>query len=306
LVSDIFSTLQVYLGSYYVNNFNEFGRIWQVNVQADPRFRDRVADIRQLQVRNTQGQMIRLGTVMDARNTSGPISVMRYNMYAATAITGNTSPDTSSGQGVALMQEIAGRELPRSMAFDWTELTYLQLQAGNTAIYVFALAVVFVFLVLAAQYESWSLPLAVILVVPMCLLCSIVGVRLAGMEVTIFTQIGLVVLVGLASKNAILIVEFAKQQREAGKPPREATLEAVRLRLRPILMTSFAFIFGVVPLVIATGAGAEMRRSLGLAVFSGMLGVTLFGIFLTPVFFYVIQWLGDRRAPATVRQQAHS
>jgi multidrug efflux pump len=184
------------------------------------------------------------------------------------------------------------------MGSDWTELTYQELLAGNTAIYVFALAVVFVFLVLAAQYESWSLPLAVILVVPMCLLCSIVGVRLAGMEVTIFTQIGFVVLVGLASKNAILIVEFAKQQREEGKAPREATLEAVRLRLRPILMTSFAFIFGVVPLVIATGAGAEMRRSLGLAVFSGMLGVTLFGIFLTPVFFYVIQWLGARRAPA--------
>jgi hydrophobe/amphiphile efflux-1 (HAE1) family protein len=297
LVSDVFSTLQVYLGSYYVNNFNEFGRIWQVNVQADPRFRDRIREIRLLQVRNNNGQMIRLATVLDVRNTSGPVSVMRYNMYSATAITGNTSPGTSSGEGVTLMQEIAGQELPQSMAYDWTELTYLQLEAGNTAIYVFALAVVFVFLVLAAQYESWTLPLAVILVVPMCLLCSIVGVRLAGMEVTIFTQIGFVVLVGLASKNAILIVEFAKQQREAGKSPLEATLEAVRLRLRPILMTSFAFIFGVVPLVIATGAGAEMRRSLGLAVFSGMLGVTLFGIFLTPVFFYVIQWLGNRRAP---------
>src|SRR5262245_6475445 len=217
---------------------------------------------------------------------------MRDNTDAAAAVTGNTSPGTSSGQGVALMEEIARQELPRSMAFDWTELTFLQLQAGNTAIYVFALAVVFVFLVLAAQYESWSLPLAVILVVPMCLLCSVVGVGLAGMEVTIFTQIGFVVLVGLASKNAILIVEFAKQQREAGVEPRQATLEASRLRLRPILMTSFAFILGVVPLVIAGGAGAEMRRSLGLAVFSGMLGVTLFGIFLTPVFFYALQWLG--------------
>jgi multidrug efflux pump len=302
LVSDVFSTLQVYLGSYYVNNFNEFGRIWQVNVQADPRFRDRVADIRLLQVRNNQGQMIRLGTVLDVRNTSGPVSVMRYNMYSATAITGNTAPGTSSGQGVALMQDIAKEELPRSMGSDWTELTYQELQAGNTAIYVFALAVVFVFLVLAAQYESWSLPLAVILVVPMCLLCSIVGVLLAGMEVTIFTQIGFVVLVGLASKNAILIVEFAKQQAEEGKPAREATLEAVRLRLRPILMTSFAFIFGVVPLVIATGAGAEMRRSLGLAVFSGMLGVTLFGIFLTPVFYYVIRRFGERRAGDPARQ----
>jgi hydrophobe/amphiphile efflux-1 (HAE1) family protein len=294
LVSDVFSTLQIYLGSYYVNNFNEFGRIWQVNIQADPRFRDKVADIRLLQVRNNQGQNVRLGTVLDVRDTSGPVSLMRYNMYAATALTGNTSPGTSSGQGVALMQKIAGQELPSSMASAWTELTFLQLEAGNTAIYVFALAVVFVFLVLAAQYESWSLPLAVILVVPMCLLCSIVGVGLAHMEVNIFTQIGFVVLVGLASKNAILIVEFAKQQRESGVAPRQATLEAVRLRLRPILMTSFAFIFGVVPLVIAVGAGAEMRRSLGLAVFSGMLGVTLFGIFLTPVFFYVIQWLGDR------------
>src|SRR5262245_35943898 len=219
---------------------------------------------------------------------------MRDNTDAAAAVTGNTAPGTSSGQGVALMQAIAGQELPRSMAFDWTELTYLQLQAGNAAIYVFALAVVFVFLVLAAQYESWSLPLAVILVVPMCLLCSVVGVGLARMEVNVFTQIGFVVLVGLASKNAILIVEFAKQRREAGAPPREATLDAARLRLRPILMTSFAFIFGVVPLVIAEGAGAEMRRSLGLAVFSGMLGVTFFGILLTPVFFYIIQWFGGR------------
>jgi multidrug efflux pump len=192
------------------------------------------------------------------------------------------------------MQEIANEEMPRSMATDWTELTYLQLQAGSTAIFVFTLAVVFVFLVLAAQYESWSLPLAVILVVPMCLLCSIVGVSLAGMEVNIFTQIGFVVLVGLASKNAILIVEFAKQRKEAGMPRREATLEASRLRLRAILMTSFAFIFGVLPLVVAHGAGAEMRRDLGLAVFSGMLGVTLFGIFLTPVFFYVIEWFGER------------
>ncbi len=289
-VSSVFNVLQVYLGSFYVNNFNEFGRVWQVNVQADARYRDRVRDIMKLQVRNNQNQMVRLGTLLTVRNTSGPVSLMRYNMYPSTAIIGNTSPGTSSGQGVTLMKDLAQQELPRSMASDWTELTFLQLQAGNTAIYVFVLAVVFVFLVLAAQYESWGLPLAVILVVPMCLLCSIVGIGLARMEVTIFTQIGFVVLVGLASKNAILIVEFAKQQQEQGRPRREATLEAARLRLRPILMTSFAFIFGVLPLVIATGAGAEMRRSLGLAVFSGMLGVTLFGIFLTPVFYYVIQW----------------
>jgi hydrophobe/amphiphile efflux-1 (HAE1) family protein len=288
-VSDVFGTLQVYLASYYVNNFNEFGRTWQVNVQADQKFRDRAADVGQMQVRNNQGQMIRLGTVVDVRNTSGPVLVMRYNLYSATAITGNAAPGTSSGQAIALVQEIARKELPRSMASDWTELTFLQLQAGSTAIYVFALAVVFVFLVLAAQYESWSLPLAVILVVPMCLLSSITGVNLAGLEVNIFTQIGFVVLVGLASKNAILIVEFAKQRQEAGVPRREATLEAAQLRLRPILMTSFAFIFGVLPLVIAFGAGAEMRRALGVAVFSGMLGVTFFGILLTPVFFYVLR-----------------
>ncbi|SIO31359.1 multidrug efflux pump [Singulisphaera sp. GP187] len=291
-VSDVFSTLQFYLGSYYVNNFNEFGRTWQVNIQADPRFRAGVPAIRQLQVRSAQGQMVRLGTLLSARNISGPVSVLRYNMYSATAIIGNTAPGTSSGQAIALMQEIAGKELPRSMAIDWTELTYLQLQAGNTAMYVFALAVILVFLVLAAQYESWSLPLAVILVVPMCLLCSIVGVSLAQMEVNIFTQIGFVVLVGLASKNAILIVEFAKQRQESGASRREATLEASRLRLRPILMTSLAFILGVVPLVVSQGAGAEMRRALGQAVFSGMLGVTAFGIFLTPVFFYVIQGFG--------------
>jgi hydrophobe/amphiphile efflux-1 (HAE1) family protein len=293
-VSDVFSTLQINLGSYYVNNFNEFGRTWQVNVQADRSFREQVSDILRLQVRNNQGQMVRLGTLLSVRDVSGPVAVTRYNMYAATAVTGNPAPGTSSGQAIAQMQKVANRTLPESMASEWTELTYLQLQAGDQAIFVFALAVVFVFLVLAAQYESWSLPLAVILVVPMCLLCSIVGVGLAGSEVNIFTQIGFVVLVGLASKNAILIVEFAKQQQEAGVPRREATLEACRLRLRPILMTSFAFILGVVPLVIATGAGAEMRRALGLAVFSGMLGVTLFGIFLTPVFFYVIQWLSRR------------
>jgi multidrug efflux pump len=296
-VSDVFNTLQVYLGSFYVNNYNQFGRTWQVNIQADQRFRNRADDILQLQVRNNQGQMIRLGTLLDVRDTTGPVMVMRYNLYSAAAITGNTTPGTSSGDAIALMQEIAAKELPQAMAYDWTELTYLQLQAGNTAIFAFGLAVVFVFLVLAAQYESWSLPLAVILVVPMCLLCSLTGVLWGGMDVTIFTQIGFVVLVGLASKNAILIVEFAKQRREEGVAPRAAILEACQLRLRPILMTSFAFIFGVVPLVIAEGAGAEMRRSLGLAVFSGMLGVTLFGIFLTPVFFYAIQWFFTERQP---------
>jgi multidrug efflux pump len=233
---------------------------------------------------------------MDVRDSTGPVMVMRYNMYSAAAITGDAAPGHSSGEAVARMQELADQELPRTMAAEWTELAFLQLQAGNTAMYFFVLAVIFVFLVLAAQYESWKLPLAVILVVPMCLLCSLVGLQIARMEVTIFTQIGFVVLVGLASKNAILIVEFAKQRQEAGVSRWQATLEACRLRLRPIIMTSFAFIFGVVPLVIAEGAGAEMRRSLGTAVFAGMLGVTLFGIFLTPVFYYVLQWFGRKKA----------
>jgi multidrug efflux pump len=294
-VSDVFNTLQVYLGSFYVNNFNNFGRTWQVVVQADQEFRDRIPAIRQLQVKNNQGQMIRLGTLMEVRDTSGPVVVMRYNLYSAAAITGTAAPGTSSGQAIELMQELADQELPRSMAYEWTELTYLQLQAGATAIAAFFLAVVFVFLVLAALYESWSLPLAVILVVPMCLLCSVGGVELSGMEMNIFTQIGLVVLVGLASKNAILIVEFGKQLQEQGVSRREATLQASRLRLRPIVMTSLAFILGVVPLAIATGAGAEMRQALGIAVFFGMLGVTLFGIFLTPMFFYVMRWWGERR-----------
>ena len=232
-VSDVFNTLQGYFGSYYVNNFNLFGRIWQVNIQADETFRNRVPDIRQLQVRNAQGQMVLLGTVMSVHDTSGPVVVTRYNLYSASAITGNVSPQISSGQGIALMQEIAEKELPSTMAYEWTELSFLQLQVGNMAIYIFVLAVVFVFLVLAAQYESWALPLAVILVVPMCLLCSIAGVLMGGMEVNIFTQIGFVVLVGLASKNAILVVEFAKQRREAGAERAQATLEASRLRLRP-------------------------------------------------------------------------
>ncbi len=294
-LDEVFGALQVYMGSLYVNNFNEFGRSWQVNVQADAGFRRTLDDVEQLKVRTTSGQMVPLSTLAVAHDMSGPVMVLRYNMYSAATINGNMAPGTSLGQAIGLMEQVAHQELPRAMTSQWTELTLMQNLAGNTAMYVFLLAVVLVFLVLAAQYESWSLPLAVILVVPMCLLCSIAGVALARMDINIFTQIGFVVLVGLASKNAILIVEFAKQQREAGVARREATLEACRLRLRPIMMTSFAFILGVVPLVIAEGAGAEMRRTLGTAVFSGMLGVTLFGVFLTPVFFTVIDWLSTRR-----------
>jgi|688.fasta_scaffold12220_7 hydrophobe/amphiphile efflux-1 (HAE1) family protein len=296
--AEVFQTLQVYLGSYYVNNFNRFGRSWQVNVMADEQYRATVSQILQLKVPNLKKEMVPLATLIRLRDEAGPQSLMRYNMYSASAVTGNLVPGTSSGDAIELLEKIAKEQLPRSMAFDWTELTYMQLAAGNTAMYVFALAVVFVFLVLAAQYESWSLPLAVILVVPMCLLCSVVGVTIAKMDVNIFTQIGLIVLVGLASKNAILIVEFAEQERRSGKSVREATISACRLRLRPILMTSFAFILGVVPLVIAEGAGAEMRRTLGTAVFSGMLGVTFFGILLTPVFYYAIRWFGKDRKPS--------
>jgi multidrug efflux pump subunit AcrB len=304
-VNDVFNTLQVYLGSYYVNNFNDFGRSWQVNVMADTRFRNRIDDITQLKVANSKGDMIPLATLMRVRDTSGPLMLLRYNMYSATAITGNFAPGTSSGEGIELMQNISDEYLPKAMARDWTELIYMQLLAGNTAMYVFALAVVFVFLVLAAQYESWKLPMAVILVVPMCLLCSVVGVSIARMDINIFTQIGFVVLVGLASKNAILIVEFAKQQSESGVERFKATTEACRLRLRPILMTSFAFILGVVPLVIATGAGAEMRRTLGIAVFSGMLGVTFFGIFLTPIFYYTLTAFGKRPQNAAAAPETH-
>jgi len=305
-VSDVFNTLQVYMGSLYVNNFNEFGRSWQVNLQAQGRYRRDADQVGQLKVRNVAGEMVPLNTLTRLEDINGPVMVTRYNMFPAAAINGNMAPGTSSSQAIQLMEEYAAQVLPEKITYEWTELTFMQILAGNTAAIVFTLAVVLVFLVLAAQYESWSLPLAVILVVPMCLLCSIAGVALAKMDVNIFTQIGFVVLVGLASKNAILIVEFARQRREAGDSGREATLEACRLRLRPIIMTSLAFILGVVPLMLAEGAGAEMRRTLGIAVFSGMLGVTLFGIFLTPVFFYVIDRLGGTRLFASPLMQKTS
>jgi multidrug efflux pump subunit AcrB len=301
-IKDVFDTLQVYMGSMYINQFNDFGRSWQVNIQADGTFRNSAAEVARLKVRNSRGQMVPLGALADIRDVGGPVMVLRYNLYPSAPINGIALPWISSGQAVDIMEGLAGRELPPTMAYQWTELTFLQLKAERgtdfqdiLSRWVFELAVVLVFLVLAAQYESWTLPLAVILVVPMCLLCAAIGVALKPSDINVFTQIGLVVLVGLASKNAILIVEFAKQQREAGVERRQATLEACRLRLRPIVMTSFAFILGVVPLVLAEGAGAEMRQALGVAVFSGMLGVTLFGIFLTPVFFYVIEWLAERR-----------
>jgi multidrug efflux pump len=287
-LGEVFGTLQGYLGSRYVNDFNMFGRTWQVVVQADQQFRDRLEDVRKLKVRNRNGQMVPLGSVATVRPIGGPLMVTRYNMYPAAAITANITQGVSSGEGIQALESVALRELPSTMAVEWTELAYLERTSGSTGLMLFLFSVVFVFLVLAALYESWSLPLAVILVVPMCVLCSIAGVAVAKLDINIFTQIGFVVLIGLACKNAILIVEFAKLRRDDGVDVYVSILEACRLRLRPILMTSFAFILGVVPLVIAEGAGFEMRRALGTAVFSGMLGVTLFGIFLTPVFFLVV------------------
>ena len=292
-LEDVFQSLQVYLGSLYVNDFNLYGRTWQVIVQAQAKYRDQIDDIRRLRVRNATGTMVPIGAVAEVRAVNGPLVLTRYNMYPAASINGNARPGVSSGSAIDVMSGLARAELPKSMSYEWTELAYLELQAGNTAMIVFAFSIVMVFLVLAAQFESWSMPLAVILSVPLCVLGALIGVNSAGMDINIFTQIGLVVLVGLASKNAILIVEFAKVIRRTGKPIREATLEACRLRLRPIIMTSMAFILGVVPLLFAHGAGAEMRRSLGMAVFSGMLGVTFFGILLTPVFFYLIDSVSE-------------
>ena len=287
-LNEVFMTLQLYLGGYYTNDFNQFGRTWQVNLQGDPQYRLRPEQVRQLKVRNLSGEMVPLGSVAAVTESGGPALVIRYNGITAAAVNGASQPGVSSGTVISTVEGVGKQELPQGMNLQWTELTLLQIRAGNTAIIVFALAVILVFLVLAAQYESLTLPLAVILVVPMCLLCSVVGIAMAGMDINIFVQIGFVVLVGLAAKNAILIVEFAKEKSAHGATPEDATVEACRLRLRPIIMTSLAFILGVVPLALAVGAGAEMRSTLGIAVFSGMLGVTIFGIFLTPVFYYLV------------------
>lgn len=292
-VEDVNQTLSMYLGSLYVNSFNQFGRHWQVTIQADGRYRASPDQLSLFKVRSKRGQMVPLSTLINLREIGGPVFVTRYNLSIAAPVTGALRPGVSTGEAIAATEQLAKETLPLSMKTEWTELMFMQIRAGNTAIYVFLLAILCVFLALAALYESWSLPLAVILVVPLCLLCSVAGVLLVGSSVNIFVQIGLVVLVGLACKNAILIVEFARQLHQRGQSRFEATQEASRRRLRPILMTSFAFILGVFPLVIAQGAGAEMRQSLGTAVFSGMIGVTLFGIFLTPVFFYLLQGLGE-------------
>ena len=294
-ISDIFDTLQIYLGSLYANDFNRFGRTYQVNVQAEQQFRLEPEQIGQLKVRNNRGEMVPLSAFLKVSASSGPDRVMHYNGFLTAEINGAAAPGYSSGQAEAAMAQLLKEELPNGMSFEWTDLTYQQILAGNSAIFIFPLCVLLAFLVLAAQYESWSLPLAVILIVPMTLLSAITGVILAGGDNNIFTQIGLIVLVGLACKNAILIVEFAKEKQEEGMDRVSAVLEACRLRLRPILMTSFAFIMGVVPLVLSSGAGAEMRHAMGVAVFSGMLGVTFFGLLLTPLFYVLIRAFVEKR-----------
>jgi multidrug efflux pump len=300
-LDDVNLALQANLGSLYINDFTKFNRNWQVNVQAEPRSRLRREDIGRLEVRSANGNNVPLNTLIKVRDDSGPAVVNRYNSYPSAEINGNPAPGVSSGEAITLMNGLAKKWLPDAMGSEWTEITLQQIIAEKDVLtkLAFPLAVVFVFLVLSAQYESWSLPMSIILIVPMCLLASIAGIWLVGMDNNIFTQIGLVVLIGLAAKNAILIVEFAKQRQDHGLSRFDATVEACRLRLRPILMTSFAFILGVVPLVLAKGAGAEMRTALGVAVFSGMLGVTIFGLVFTPVFYSVImRFAGKTAAPA--------
>ncbi len=309
-LTDLFQTMQVYLGSIYANDFNRFGRTYQVKVQADAQYRATAENITQLKVRNDSGQMVPLGSVLQVKPSHGPDQGLRYNGYPAADINGGPAPGYSSGQAEAAIERLAGEVLPNGIGYEWTDLSYQQRLSGNTAVFIFPLCVLLAFLVLAAQYESWSLPLAVILIVPMCLLCAITGVWLTKGDNNIFTQIGFLVLMGLACKNAILIVEFARELHMRGRPPVEAALEACRIRLRPILMTSFAFIMGVLPLVFSSGAGAEMRHAMGVAVFSGMLGVTFFGLMLTPVFYVTIQKVVERlsatRQPATGEERSHA
>jgi HAE1 family hydrophobic/amphiphilic exporter-1 len=292
--AQVFEVLEVYLGSAFVNDFNFLGRTYRVTAQADSKFRQTVAEISNLKMRNAAGAMVPLGSVASFQDRTGPYRVTRYNLYPSTEIQGQTGPGASSGQALAAMERIAAERLPDGFGYEWTELAYQEKQVGNTTIVIFAAAVLFVFLVLAAQYESWSLPLSIVLIVPMCLLAAITGLTLRGFDINILAQIGFVVLVGLAAKNAILIVEFARQAESTGSGRIDAAITAARTRLRPILMTSFAFILGVLPLAVATGAGAEMRQSLGTTVLFGMLGVTLFGLVFTPVFYVAVRNVADR------------
>lgn len=303
-VTDVFDTMQIYLGSLYVNDFNRFGRVYQVRAQADAPFRAHPEDILQLKTRNDRGEMVPLSSLVKVTPTFGPEMVVRYNGYTAADINGGPAPGYSSSQAEAAAERIAAQTLPRGVKFEWTDLTYQKIIAGNAGVWVFPISVLLVFLVLAAQYESLTLPLAVILIVPMSILAALTGVWLTQGDNNIFTQIGLMVLVGLACKNAILIVEFARELELQGATPLQAAIDASRLRLRPILMTSIAFIMGVVPLLTASGAGAEMRHAMGVAVFFGMLGVTLFGLFLTPVFYVLLRTLNRRHALHTAQPHA--
>jgi multidrug efflux pump len=299
-LSEVNDALQIYLGSIYVNDFNLFGRTYQVTAQAAPEYRVDPSTLNRLKVRNNRGELVPLGSVLQTHRVGGADRVQRYNLYSAADLTGSTLPGVSSGEMIAKIERLAQEHLPEGFSFEWTDLTYQQILAGNTILFIFPLSVVFVFLVLSALYESWSLPLAILLIVPLCILSSLVGVWLRGQDNNIFTQIGLIVLVGLAAKNAILIVEFARQREDAGSSITLAAIEASRLRLRPILMTSLAFVLGVLPLVLAHGAGAEMRQTLGTAVFFGMIGVTAFGLALTPVFYVLVR----RLTPARFRGQS--
>ncbi|MBR1248443.1 efflux RND transporter permease subunit [Bradyrhizobium sp. AUGA SZCCT0169] len=296
-ISGVNETIQTYFGSTYVNDFNLFGRTYHVTAQADLPFRKEASDLARLRTRNAAGDMVMLGSVVDFRDVSGPDRVARYNLYPAAELQGEGTPGTSSTTAINTMKKLAEDTLPSGFSFEWTDLSYQQVTGGNAGLYVFPICVLFVFLVLAAQYGSWSLPFAVILIVPMCLLAATIGVRIMGQDVNILTQIGFVVLVGLAAKNAILIVEFARDIELEGKPRLEAVIEACRLRLRPILMTSFAFILGVLPLVISSGSGSEMRQAVGVAVFFGMIGVTLFGLIFTPIFYMIVRGLADPKKP---------
>jgi HAE1 family hydrophobic/amphiphilic exporter-1 len=303
-VQNIFSTLGSYLGSAYVNDFNYLGRTFRVTAQADAPYRDDPSDIQVLKTRSASGEMVPMSSVMSLKSDSGPYRVVRFNLYPAAELMGDTKPGYSTGQSLESMEALAAKTLPRGMGFEWTELAFEQRQAGNTGVLAFALAVVFVFLLLAALYESLVLPLAVILIVPMCLLAAIVGVNVMGMDNNILTQIGLIVLIGLAAKNAILIVEFARQNEDEGMDMWEAAKHAAHQRMRPIIMTSIAFILGVLPLVIASGAAAELRQALGVAVFFGMIGVTIFGLLFTPAFYVICRKLGDWSS-ARMKQLRH-
>jgi len=306
-VADVFSALQIYVGSAYVNDFNLFGRTFRVQAQAESKYRLEPKDVLQLRVRNSSGDTVPLGSFTTVRDISGPFRVPRYNIYPAAELDGNAAPGYSQGQAIDIMQKLAAETLPPGFSYEWTTLAFQQIRAGDTAMFAFVLGVVFVFLVLAAQYESLTLPLAVILIVPMCLVAAILGVILRGQDNNILTQVGFIVLIALAAKNAILIVEFAKQLEDQGRDRFEAAIEAARLRLRPIIMTSLAFVLGVFPLVSAIGAGAELRQALGTAVFSGMIGVTAFGLIFTPVFYVVCRWIAGaslRRGPAAAPHPA--